>query len=164
MNDMPPVLPQSLINLIGEYGQAHRERVWDGERLHRWELLIAGIKDYARSHAAALEADLTHLRHDIGEYVRIANTEATRCTELEAELVQVNKIARDAVAGYEAALLEMEALEAALEEAVEDAAKAIYYEWRCSDHQYVPWVEGGNSHKQDDARKIARTALKGDTP
>jgi len=43
----PGMLPQSLINLIGEYGFARTEGVGELERIHRWQLLIAGIKDYA---------------------------------------------------------------------------------------------------------------------
>lgn len=49
MNKNLPTLPQSLINLIGEYGFARTDGVSEIERLHRWELLIAGIKDYAAS-------------------------------------------------------------------------------------------------------------------
>lgn len=44
-----PTLPQSLINLIGEYGMARTDGVSEIERLHRWQTLIAGIKDYARA-------------------------------------------------------------------------------------------------------------------
>ena len=48
-------------------------------------------------------------------------------------------------------------------ELVEAVAKAIYYEWR-RDTGYVPWVDGGNSNKQDDARKIARGVVAGAAP
>jgi hypothetical protein len=48
-------------------------------------------------------------------------------------------------------------------ELVEAVAKAIYYEWR-RDTGYVPWVDGGNSDKQDDARKIARAVIAGAAP
>lgn len=48
----------------------------------------------------------------------------------------------------------------ALAEAV---AKAIYWEWR-RDAGYVPWVDGGNSLKQDDARKIARAVVSSAAP
>jgi hypothetical protein len=43
----PPTLPQSLLNLIGDYGMARTDGVSDVERLHRWQLLIDGIKAYA---------------------------------------------------------------------------------------------------------------------
>ena len=46
---------------------------------------------------------------------------------------------------------------------VEAIAKAIYYEWR-RDAGYVPWVDGGNSDKQNDARKIARAVVSGAAP
>ena len=46
---------------------------------------------------------------------------------------------------------------------VEAVAKAIYWEWR-RDAGYVPWVDGGNSFKQDDARKIARAVVSGASP
>ena len=36
----------------------------------------------------------------------------------------------------------------------EDRAKAIYNGWR-DQPGWVPWVEGGNSHKQDEARRLA---------
>lgn len=43
----PPPLPQSLLDLIGEYGLARTDGVSDVERLHRWQKLIEGIKAYA---------------------------------------------------------------------------------------------------------------------
>jgi hypothetical protein len=43
----PPPLPQSLLDLIGEYGMARTDGVSDVERLHRWLKLIKGIKAYA---------------------------------------------------------------------------------------------------------------------
>ena len=46
---------------------------------------------------------------------------------------------------------------------VEAVAKAIYREWR-RDAGYVPWVDGGNSLKQDDARKIARAVVSSAAP
>jgi len=48
-----PTLPQSLLNTIGEYGLARTDGVGEIERMHRWELLIVGIKEYA---AAQVEA------------------------------------------------------------------------------------------------------------
>jgi hypothetical protein len=42
------VLPDSLLNLIGEYGMARTDGVGELEVLHRWETLIRGIKDYAQ--------------------------------------------------------------------------------------------------------------------
>ncbi len=42
-------------------------------------------------------------------------------------------------------------------DALEAAAKALYAAMPgASDH---PWVDGGNSHKQDDARRAARAAM-----
>jgi hypothetical protein len=50
VSDEPlPSLPQVLIDRIGEYGMARTDGVSDVERLHRWELVIDGIKDYARA-------------------------------------------------------------------------------------------------------------------
>lgn len=47
--------------------------------------------------------------------------------------------------------------------AIEDEAKRIYEQW--ADHRgYVPWVEGGNSLKQEDARRLAHAALQGEQP
>jgi hypothetical protein len=44
------------------------------------------------------------------------------------------------------------------DEYIENAARVIYEQW--SDHpDYVPWVDGGNSLRQDKARQLAREAL-----
>jgi hypothetical protein len=48
-----PILPNTLLNLIAEYGLARTDGVSDIERLARWELLIAGIKCYAGDVLAA---------------------------------------------------------------------------------------------------------------
>lgn len=48
-----PTLPQTLVNIIGEYGMARTDGVSDIERLHRWTLLIAAIKLYAAECARA---------------------------------------------------------------------------------------------------------------
>jgi hypothetical protein len=42
-------------------------------------------------------------------------------------------------------------------ELVERVAKAIYEQWSGNPH-YRPWVDGGNSFKQDDCRALARKA------
>lgn len=42
--------------------------------------------------------------------------------------------------------------------AVEALARDIYDEWK-AEPGFVPWVEGGNSHRQDEARMLARAAL-----
>lgn len=42
--------------------------------------------------------------------------------------------------------------------AVEEIAKLIYENW-AGQPDYVPWVDSGNSLKQDDARRQARAAL-----
>lgn len=42
-----PVLPDWLLNAIGEYGMARTDRVGEPEILHRWQELIRGIKRYA---------------------------------------------------------------------------------------------------------------------
>lgn len=39
--------------------------------------------------------------------------------------------------------------------AIEASAKTIYGGWS-EDPEYVPWQDGGNSHKQEEARQIAR--------
>jgi hypothetical protein len=45
-SDMP-MLPQHLINLIGEYGMARADSLSDCQRVHIWTTLIAAIKNYA---------------------------------------------------------------------------------------------------------------------
>lgn len=44
----PPTLPQYLLDLIGEYGMARTDGLDDIGRTYRWELLIDGIKRYAK--------------------------------------------------------------------------------------------------------------------
>lgn len=46
-------------------------------------------------------------------------------------------------------------------EAIEVKAREIYESWS-GEEGYTPWVPGGNSLKQDDARRAARAALKHD--
>lgn len=53
---------------------------------------------------------------------------------------------------------EIAQLREALDQAIENAAKAIYAQWYY-EAEYVPWVERGNSVKQHEARDIAREAL-----
>ena len=48
-----PILPKTLLDAIGHYGFAHADKATENERLHRWELLIAAIKDYARAQVRA---------------------------------------------------------------------------------------------------------------
>ena len=46
---------------------------------------------------------------------------------------------------------------------IEDEAKRIYETW--ADHSgYVPWVERGNSLMQEEARRLALSALQGEQP
>lgn len=52
-----PLLPQSLINTIGEYGMARTDGASPIEVTHRWELLIKGIKDYTRAARPSAGAD-----------------------------------------------------------------------------------------------------------
>jgi len=47
--------------------------------------------------------------------------------------------------------------------AVEAVARVIYEQWNHV-KGWVPWVDGGNSHKQDDARSLARAALAASLP
>lgn len=41
---------------------------------------------------------------------------------------------------------------------IEEVAKTIYNQWENCEG-WVPWVEGGNSIKQDDARDLARKSI-----
>lgn len=47
--DAMPMLPQSLLDRIGEYGMSRTDGEGDVDRLNRWSALIAEIKKYARS-------------------------------------------------------------------------------------------------------------------
>ena len=57
MNKNLPTLPKSLLDVIGEYGMARTDGASPLDVQHRWELLIAGIKDYAASVSAKLPWD-----------------------------------------------------------------------------------------------------------
>jgi hypothetical protein len=72
-----PALPQSLINLIGEYGMARTDGVSYVERLHRWQLLIEGVKEYARAailaereRCAKLAEDMDHGMGELAAAIR----------------------------------------------------------------------------------------------
>ncbi|MFC0708978.1 hypothetical protein [Azorhizophilus paspali] len=43
-------------------------------------------------------------------------------------------------------------------ERIESTARAVYEQW-ADQPGFVPWVPGGNSLKQDDARRIARAEI-----
>jgi hypothetical protein len=45
-------------------------------------------------------------------------------------------------------------------DAIEAKAREIYDGWK-DQPGWVPWVEGGNSHRQDDARRIAASGVGG---
>jgi hypothetical protein len=94
VSDMP-TLPQSLLNLIGEYGMARTDGVSQLEIQHRWLQLIAGIKTYALAthpatgHASLTAADITDLKHlrdvfDDGEGWDIPKDRMMRLAELGA--------------------------------------------------------------------------------
>ncbi len=46
------------------------------------------------------------------------------------------------------------------DELIENTAKAIYDDWN-DQPGWLPWVEGGNSEKQSEARRLARKAIEG---
>lgn len=48
-----PLLPQSLLDQISRYGLARTDNVLDTERIHMWQLLHQGIKEYAKNYACA---------------------------------------------------------------------------------------------------------------
>ena len=48
-----PTLPRWLLDIIGEYGMARTDNASPIEVQHRWEVLIGGIKRYAREYGAA---------------------------------------------------------------------------------------------------------------
>ncbi len=52
-----PILPQSLLNLIAEYGLSRTDGASDVERMDCWTMLIEGIREYARS-AAKTASDM----------------------------------------------------------------------------------------------------------
>jgi hypothetical protein len=59
-----PPLPQWLIALIGNYGSARGSRESEPECLHRWRLLLDGIKAYAEMRAALSPEVSSHKQGD----------------------------------------------------------------------------------------------------
>lgn len=82
--------------------------------------------------------------NDTEDRVRIA----VRLTE--AKLRELNSPATPSLAAGGAATL--------TDARIENAARAIYESWAAVPG-FVRWVAGGNSHKQDDARRLARAIL-----
>lgn len=58
----PPVLPRSLLDLIGAYGCARTNGMLELDRLDLWERLIVGIKAYASQYNTDTERDLAECR------------------------------------------------------------------------------------------------------
>lgn len=92
-------------------------------------------------------------------------TVPTRITAAHAEQADRLKLPLQSRAGVIAEALEIglravelrreDARRAQLDAELEPVARAIYDGWK--DQQgWVPWVEGGNSTKQDEARRLAR--------
>jgi hypothetical protein len=66
-----PSLPQTLLDLIGEYGMARTDGVSDIERQHRWELLVEGIKQYT----AAVRSTPSPSLRTLSDFIRNATPE-----------------------------------------------------------------------------------------
>lgn len=83
----PPVLPKSLLDLIGEYGYARTAGLSELERLALWDRLIVGIKEYAAQHAATTERDLAECRAAFAERQApsVADVIAERQRQISAE-------------------------------------------------------------------------------
>lgn len=88
-----PMLPASLLNTIGEYGMARTDRVSELTVQYRWEMLIAGIKDYTAAQLKARDAEIERLRGVLARIDRwelpatgkFWDDEKTRPTSYEAE-------------------------------------------------------------------------------
>lgn len=83
-----PILPQTLINLIGEYGYARYDGKSEVEITHRWKALIAGIKEYAAQQvkAAGQRGEDARAHGHCEDYYLMAN--ARRITEEPIRLVR----------------------------------------------------------------------------
>lgn len=106
-----PMLPVSLLNLIGEYGFAARNRFSEVERIYRWEQLIAGIKAFVASQCAELASELVAELRAAQEVASSANAQLStlvfdndtefairdaKCASVE--LIQLQHRARAAIA------------------------------------------------------------------
>jgi hypothetical protein len=74
-----PNLSQELINTIGEYGMARTDGVSEAEVLHRWQLVLSGIKRYAHAYG---DARAEHARRSALEAA------ATLCDAERAEFME----------------------------------------------------------------------------
>ena len=88
----------------------------------------------------------------------LVDTVTASCEQLVAENARLSAACQPVTATltlYDGDLLPASSVE------VEAAAKAIYAGW---EHQpgYLPWVDGGNSEKQCEARRLARKAIGGE--
>jgi len=110
----------------------------------------------------ALQMCLEYIETDKHErkYVRHAIKAALEQAEPPPEWEAINNIiaeyglqAIDFVADWKAA----QRKPLTDEQANEAAAKALYETWH-SQPEYKPWQDGGNSHKQDEARELVRLA------
>ncbi|MEX5744695.1 hypothetical protein [Massilia sp. X63] len=68
-----PILPDTLLEWISDYGLARTEGVGEVDRLHIWEMLIKGVKQYATDYArAAVEADRARLLPTTGTAIAMS--------------------------------------------------------------------------------------------
>lgn len=113
----------------------HKQKIWDYV-----------IKEHGWCDARVIRVKAEELLPP--EYVDVKLSEHVA---FQADQVISNKVAPTFTEEEERTLAEMEA-------SLEEVAQSIYSTW-CEHPEYKPWVLGGNSHKQEEARQLAREKL-----
>lgn len=129
------------------YGVA-AERTLEGRAADAIDALLSALEAVTGERDAVLR--LASLTSTADEVAALAASEA-RIAELKSAIETQTKALGFAQNGRAAS----EAREKKLREY---AARLVYERWR-DQPGYVPWVPGGNSIKQDDARRIVDAAL-----
>ena len=94
---------------------------------------------------AELQATIAHLRNDLEGTRLLAADQLLKINQQRAEIEQLK--------GGQG-----EPVEEFTRDQVEIVAESIYWQW-AGRKGFVPWVKGGNSLKQDEARSIAWSTL-----
>ncbi|MFJ7792304.1 hypothetical protein [Pseudomonas sp. NPDC096950] len=130
------------------------------------ERLRIGMKgDYDLDAWLEWRADRDQLRHDHDKWESLYRSEHATGTRLldtltgfRTERDQLRAEVAGLKTGYEAYEAQNAALKEGIEALLEAFAKELYERW-AGQSGYVPWVERGNSLKQDEARRLARAAM-----
>ncbi len=115
--------------------------------------------DYVRGALAATMIEFTQVPPAVLRTILAALQSAEQERDEARRMAMSERAMCDSVMRYrDEYLARAEAAEAQLAGVVEAAAQAVYEQWS-ADWGFVRWVPGGNSEKQDEARRIIHQAL-----